>query len=606
MVQPNTALASGPGFASIRVCTSKRQQFTYQYVRTECPAYTTSTDYYRAITPPATPAIISSSAVGHEMAELKLASPAASDSPTAYYLVKNLSTGVETQVSPSALARLYISGLLPITGYSFSITAVSVDGTATNSSTSQVIVTTAVPVVVVQSSDATLSSLNVTTATLSPAFYSATTSYSSTVSNGTTSATLTPTVNESHATTTVNGAVVTSGSASNAISLSVGANTIATVVTAQDGSTKTYSVVITRSSATDTTISAFSFLSPVVTGVVDNTAHTVALTVPYGSSKSALISTFSIGIGATAKIGAIAQVSGTTANDFTSPVTYTFTAQDGTTTQDYVVTVTVAIQAPAFTLSASSETRTVSTPATGFTVNSTGGAIASFGISPSTPAGMSFSTSTGVFSGTPSVVAGATTYTVTATNASGTATQTFAFAVTEHVYAVGDTGPGGGIVFYYSVGGFTETGAACASSCHYLEWAPNTWSGGIADPVLAWSSDASNSSGATGVAIGTGFANTTAMLTSSGSYTKDTSGAAFSVHAYTGGGKTDWFLPSLGELSAMSVYYINYGTGGFESTWYWPSTEGSATQAYDRLFSVLSQSVNVKSGGLRVRPIRTF
>jgi hypothetical protein len=87
-----------------------------------------------------------------------------------------------------------------------------------------------------------------------------------------------------------------------------------------------------------------------------------------------------------------------------------------------------ALAAPAFTLSSSSETRTVNTAATGFTISSTGGAIASFAIS-ATPAGMSFSTSTGALTGTPTTVAGATAYTVTATNATGSTTQTFTLTV---------------------------------------------------------------------------------------------------------------------------------------------------------------------------------
>jgi len=88
-----------------------------------------------------------------------------------------------------------------------------------------------------------------------------------------------------------------------------------------------------------------------------------------------------------------------------------------------------AVAAPAFTLSASSESRTVNTAATGFTINSTGGEIASFSIS-ATPPGMSFNTSTGALTGTPNTVASATNYTITATNASGNATQTFALTVT--------------------------------------------------------------------------------------------------------------------------------------------------------------------------------
>jgi hypothetical protein len=87
-----------------------------------------------------------------------------------------------------------------------------------------------------------------------------------------------------------------------------------------------------------------------------------------------------------------------------------------------------ALASPAFTLSSSSETRTVNTAATGFTINSTGGAIASFAIN-ATPAGMSFNATTGALTGTPTSVASATAYTITATNASGSATATFTLTV---------------------------------------------------------------------------------------------------------------------------------------------------------------------------------
>ena len=110
-----------------------------------------------------------------------------------------------------------------------------------------------------------------------------------------------------------------------------------------------------------------------------------------------------------------------------------------------------ALAAPAFTLSSSSETRTVNTAATGFTISSTGGAIASFAIS-ATPAGMSFSTSTGALTGTPTTVAGATTYTITATNATGSTTQTFTLTVspgaaTKAMMTTQPTGAVNGVAF---------------------------------------------------------------------------------------------------------------------------------------------------------------
>ena len=115
-----------------------------------------------------------------------------------------------------------------------------------------------------------------------------------------------------------------------------------------------------------------------------------------------------------------------------SATTYTFigTSVNGagsSAIQTFTLTVTVA--APAFTLSSSSETRTVNTAATGFTINSTGGIIASFAIS-ATPTGMSFNTTTGALTGTPTSVAPVTTYTITATNATSSTTQTFTLTVT--------------------------------------------------------------------------------------------------------------------------------------------------------------------------------
>lgn len=88
-----------------------------------------------------------------------------------------------------------------------------------------------------------------------------------------------------------------------------------------------------------------------------------------------------------------------------------------------------AVLAPIFTLSASSESRTANTAATGFTANSTGGEIESFAIN-QTPPGMSFNTTTGALTGTPNTIAPSTTYTITGTNLSGSTTQTFTLTVT--------------------------------------------------------------------------------------------------------------------------------------------------------------------------------
>jgi uncharacterized repeat protein (TIGR02543 family) len=96
------------------------------------------------------------------------------------------------------------------------------------------------------SNDSSLTALTLSAGTIAPTFSSGTTSYTAIVSNATTSITVTPTRNESNATISIGGVSVTSGSASGSISLNVGENVISILVTAQDGSTTTYAVTVSR------------------------------------------------------------------------------------------------------------------------------------------------------------------------------------------------------------------------------------------------------------------------------------------------------------------------------------------------------------------------
>ena len=108
-------------------------------------------------------------------------------------------------------------------------------------------------------------------------------------------------------------------------------------------------------------------------------------------------------------------------------------------------------------------------------------------------------------------------------------------------YAVGDIGPGGGLVFLIS-GGLT------------YEMAPKTWSGAD-DPALTWCDGPTNTPAASGTAVGTGSANTAAMAASGAC----SSNAAAAVLAYapTGTNAGEWFLPSQDELNAMCNYSRN-------------------------------------------------
>jgi hypothetical protein len=131
----------------------------------------------------------------------------------------------------------------------------------------------------VVSTNATLSNLALSSGTLSPSFASGTTSYTATVSNATSSITLTPTLADGNATVQVNGVTAASGIASGAIALAVGSNSIGTVVTAQDGvTTKTYAVIVTRQTAAQswqqTWYSSTSNSNAVLTAAAYNTGLT--------------------------------------------------------------------------------------------------------------------------------------------------------------------------------------------------------------------------------------------------------------------------------------------------------------------------------------------
>ena len=93
-----------------------------------------------------------------------------------------------------------------------------------------------------------LSALVLSSGSLTPGFAPGTLSYTVNVGNGVNGITLTPSVTDANATVTVDGLVVSSGSASSTIGLNVGANTITVAVTAQDGVTSTsYVLTVSRS-----------------------------------------------------------------------------------------------------------------------------------------------------------------------------------------------------------------------------------------------------------------------------------------------------------------------------------------------------------------------
>ncbi|MBC7126155.1 MAG: hypothetical protein H5T24_11030, partial [Bacteroidales bacterium] len=119
-------------------------------------------------------------------------------------------------------------------------------------------------------------------------------------------------------------------------------NPVTYTVTAQDGSTtQDWVVTITKAAEPNHEANITAYSIDGVDGVINSGDYTISVTLPYGTDVTNLVATFTLSDGASAKVGGVDQVSGTTANDFTSPVTYTVTAEDGTSTQDWIVTVTV-------------------------------------------------------------------------------------------------------------------------------------------------------------------------------------------------------------------------------------------------------------------------
>jgi hypothetical protein len=134
---------------------------------------------------------------------------------------------------------------------------------------------------------------------------------------------------------------------------------------------------------------------------------------------------------------------------------------------------------------------------------------------------------------------------------------------------VGDTGPGGGKVFYVS-GSVINASAGISGGGIYLEMAPTSFS----KTAYNWCEGSGNPYttlfGSTATTIGSGAENTKTMIDNC------TGGAGVQAASLTLGGQSDWFLPSYGEL--VEIYsqrsMLGLGTGKYASTYlYWSSTE---------------------------------
>jgi hypothetical protein len=220
----------------------------------------------------------------------------------------------------------------------------------------------------------------------------------------------------------------------------------------------------------------------------------------------------------------------------------------------------------------------------------------------------------------------------------------------DFICELGDTGPGGGKVFYKNLSGFncgpshTSTGSPTGGLCNYLEFAPPTWSGQSADPFGKNTTSASNiaSIGVTPAnsrtlgEIGRGYMYSNAINavfgTCSSVYTggRNFSGstcptASGMARAYRGGGLSDWYLTNAAELNVACQYArggqaINpdvacarLGTDappGFTGDDHYTSTAVSTNldrfYALHLMVTTSYQQMTGHSFNLLVKPIRAF
>lgn len=284
-------------------------------------------------------------------------------------------------------------------------------------------VTVSCTAAVTLSSDATLSGLSFSGGALSPGFSSSTTSYHATVDYAVASVTLTPATTHAAATVTINGNAVASGAASTAFNLSVGINSFGIVVTAEDGTTKNYSVTVQRNEQTpvagnvSTQVAANSHDNPITLALSGGSATAVNL-VTLPAHGTLVISGTSV---------TYTPLSGYSGSD---SFTYTASNSAGTSAS---ATVSLIITAPAtVTIAPASGALPAATKGSAWSqsLSATGGIAPYTWTAHGLPTGITLNSTTGALSGTPTT-SGSFSFTLTAQDAGGiSSTVTYTLVVT--------------------------------------------------------------------------------------------------------------------------------------------------------------------------------
>mgnify|MGYP000135272417 CR=1 FL=1 len=166
---------------------------------------------------------------------------------------------------------------------------------------------------------------------------------------------------------------------------------------------------------------------------------------------------------------------------------------------------------------------------------------------------------------------------------------------------VGDTGPGGGKIFYVDM--------RRAAGSQYFEAACAGWTNNCddvtEDPRAQWDWLCGSIDGADRTAIGFGEQNTADIL--AGCATPNNAARLADAYTVTVDSVVygDWFLPSKDELYQMRVRQVS--VGGFSPNGYWSSSEYNPEKAWYQMFGdLISYTHFGKHNSLWVRPVRSF
>ena len=217
------------------------------------------------------------------------------------------------------------------------------------------------------------------------------------------------------------------------------------------------------------------------------------------------------------------------------------------------------------------------------------------------PSALNYTGSTASFTPTLSITGLKNSDTATASSVTITQTRAGNTCAMGGSCAIGDRGPGGGIVFI--------TPSTVSGNGKYFEAAPDAWYGTndlstVGKFCTAASNRDNTNEGATQSGIGWGETNTAIFRVNC------TGGAVKLATDYRGGGFSNWFVPSNNELDQMKTYYTTVDLIKVSGYWgYWSSTENSSSvmKSLDNSGSWVMGAVN-KSDSTHnmVRPVRMF